>query len=133
MLFLLSMYFGLGGFFSFFVAPTLFKVLEREQASAVVERVFPYYFWIGLAVVAVSLLIALTSKMPKFLNMLLMVNLMVLIALVFYVSPKVHDLKVAGSPEFLKMHLVSVIMSTVSLFLTFGSIVYLIVKRNVGS
>ncbi len=128
MIFLLSFYFGLGTFFSFIVAPTLFKVLERSQAGAVVEKVFPIYFGIGLGAVGASLLIGITSKMSKFLNLLLLINFLVLLALEFYVLPKAHSLKVSGSPEFMKYHLISVIMSTVSLFFTFGAIVYLIVR-----
>ena len=128
MIFLLSFYFGLGTFFSFIVAPTLFRVLERQQAGAVVEKVFPIYFGIGLGAVGISLLLGITSKMSKFLNLLLLINLLVLIVLEFYVLPKAHTLKTAGSPEFMKYHLISVIMSTVSLFFTFGAIVYLIVR-----
>ncbi len=134
MIFLLSFYFGLGSFFSFIVAPELFKTLERSVAGDIVERIFPLYFGVGLGAVGISLLIGLTSKMKRFLLTLLAVNLLVLIALEFYVLPKAHSLKVSGSPEFMKMHLVSVIMSTVSLFLTFGAIVYLIVRtKDAGS
>jgi len=133
MIFLLSLYFGLGGFFSFYMAPLLFKTLEKSLAGSVVEKVFPVYFGVGLAAVGTSLLLALSSKMPKFLDTLLIVNLIILLALEFYVLPEAHSLKVAGSPEFIKMHLISVIMSTVSLFFTFGAIIYLIVKRDVGS
>ncbi len=134
MIFLLSFYFGLGSFFSFIVAPELFKTLERSVAGDIVERIFPIYFGVGLGAVGISLLIGITSKMKRFLLTLLAVNLLVLIALEFYVLPKAHSLKVSGSPEFMKMHLVSVIMSTVSLFLTFGAIVYLIVRtKDAGS
>jgi hypothetical protein len=37
LLFLNSAYLGLGAFFSFYVAPTLFKVLEKTEAGKVVE------------------------------------------------------------------------------------------------
>jgi hypothetical protein len=47
LLFLNSAYLGLGAFFSFYVAPTLFKVLEKTEAGKVVERVFPVYFSLG--------------------------------------------------------------------------------------
>ena len=134
MIFLLSFYFGLGSFFSFIVAPELFKSLERSVAGGIVEKVFPLYFGVGLGAVGISLLIGITSKMRKFLLTLLAINFLVLLALEFYVLPKAHALKVAGSPDFVKMHLISVIMSTVSLFLAFGAIVYLIVRtKDAGS
>ena len=132
MIFLLSFYFGLGTFFSFIVAPELFRTLERSAAGDIVEKVFPLYFGAGLGTVGISLLIGITSKMSRFLLTLLIVNLIVLLALEFYVLPRAHSLKVAGSPEFVKMHLISVIMSTVSLFLTFGAVVYLIVRTKDG-
>ncbi len=130
MIFLLSFYFGLGTFFSFIVAPTLFKTLERTTAGAVVERVFPLYFGIGLGSVGVVLLMALSSRLGKFLIALLAVNLAVLALELFYILPSAHELKSMGSEEFVKYHLYSVILSTVSLFFTFGAIVYLIVKRE---
>lgn len=134
MIFLLSFYFGLGSFFSFVVAPELFSTLDKSQAGSIVEKIFPLYFGVGLGAVGVSFLIGLTSKMSRFLLTLIGTNLIVLLILEFYVLPQAHSLKVSGSPDFVKMHLISVIMSTVSLFLTFGAIVYLIVRtRDAGS
>ena len=131
-IFLLSFYFGVGSFFSFVVAPELFRSLEREVAGSVVEKVFPLYFGIGLGAVGISLLLALSSKMSRFLLLLLGLNLILLGILEFYVLPQIHELKLSGSPEFMKMHLISVIMSTVSLFLTFGSVVFVVVKTRDG-
>ncbi len=134
MIFLLSFYFGLGAFFSYIVAPQLFKSLEKSVAGGIVEKVFPLYFGIGLGAVGISLLIGVTSKMSKFLLSLLAVNFLILLALQFYILPEAHALKSAGSTEFARIHLISMIMSTVSLFFTFGAIVYLIVRtKDVGS
>jgi len=130
MIFLLSSYFGLGAFFSVVVAPTLFRSLERAVAGSIVEKIFPFYFGLGLGAVAVSLLIALTSRMSRLLITLLSANLLVLLALQFYVLPKAHGLKAVDSPAFVKLHLISVIMSVISLFFTFSSIVYLIVRTK---
>ena len=130
MIFLLSFYFGLGAFFSFAVTPVLFKVLEKSAAGAVVERIFPLYFGIGLGSVGAVFLMALSSRLGKFLLTLLTVNLIVLSLEFFYILPTIGDLKATGSPEFSKYHLYSVILGTVSLFFTFGAIVYLIVKRT---
>ncbi len=129
MIFLLSFYFGLGTFFSFAVAPTLFRVLERSSAGAVVERIFPLYFGIGLLSVGAVLLMALTYRAGRFLLGLLVANLSVLAVEFFYVLPKLGHLKDALSPDFARYHLISVILSTLSLFFTFGSIIYLIVRR----
>jgi len=113
MIFLLSFYFGLGAFFSFAVTPVLFKVLERSAAGAVVERIFPLYFGIGLGSVGAVFLMALGFSLEF-----------------FHILPTLRELKASGSPEFTKYHLYSVILGTVSLFFTFGAIIYLIVKRT---
>ncbi len=133
MIFLLSFYFGLGSFFSYVVAPQLFRILEKSVAGEIVEKIFPLYFGIGLGTISISLLIGLTSRMSKFLLMLLSVNLLILLALNFYILPQAHALKEAGSEEFTKVHLISVIMSTLSLFFTFGAIIHLIVRPKDGS
>ncbi len=130
MIFLLSFYFGLGTFFSFAVAPVLFKVLERTTAGAVVERIFPLYFGIGLGSVGAVFLMALSLRLSKFLLSLLAVNLLLLALEFFHILPTLGELKASGSPDFMKYHLYSVILGTVSLFFTFGAIVYLIVKRG---
>lgn len=132
--FLLSAYFGLGVFFNVVVAPVLFRSLERSVAGSIVEHIFPFYFGAGLGAVGVSLLIALTSKMSRLLILLIGANLLVLLALRFYVLPKIHTLKGADSLAFVKLHLLSEIMSVVSLFFTFSAIIYLIVRtRDAGS
>ena len=59
LLFLNSAYLGIGSFFSLFVAPNLFRVLQKEQAGAVVERGFPVYFSIGLVVSFITLILGL--------------------------------------------------------------------------
>ncbi len=132
LIFLLSSYFGLGLFFSVVTAPTLFKTLERTVAGSVVEKIFPFYFGAGLGAVVLSLLIAISSRMSKLLILLLTANTAVLLTLQFYIVPKVHNLKVADSPAFVKLHLLSVIMSVISLFFTFSAIIYLIVRTKDG-
>jgi len=134
LIFLLSAYFGLGVFFSAVVAPVLFRSLERPVAGGIVEQIFPFYFGAGLGAAGVSLLIALTSKMSRLLITLIAANLLVLLALQFYVLPRIHTLKGADSPAFVKLHLLSVIMSVISLFFTFSAIIYLIVRtKDAGS
>jgi hypothetical protein len=72
--------------------------------------------------------------MSRLLIVLLGINFTVLLALQFYVLPRVHSLKGADSPAFVKLHLLSVIMSVVSLFFTFAAILYLIVRaKDAGS
>ena len=37
-------------FFSFFTAPVIFKLLDREKAGEVVAVIFPRYYFFGLCV-----------------------------------------------------------------------------------
>jgi hypothetical protein len=64
-IYLLSLVCWIGSiiFFSFFVAPIVFKTLEREKAGEVVGIIFPRYYMIGY-VSGVLILIALLLKGP---------------------------------------------------------------------
>ncbi len=116
LLFINSLYLGLGSFFSFFVAPTLFKVLQREQAGAVVERVFPVYFSVGLMVSLFTLVLGF--KYSKLIASLALFNLILHAIHVFYVLPTSHALKMVDYQAFMKWHGISMGMNLLSLFLT---------------
>lgn len=67
-IFLLSLVIWVGSiiFFSFFAAPSIFKVLERESAGNVIGEIFPKYWLVGYfsAVFSLSSLLYLTYKSP---------------------------------------------------------------------
>jgi hypothetical protein len=64
-IYLLSLVCWIGSiiFFSFFVAPVVFKILEREKAGQVVGIIFPRYYMIGY-VSGVLVLMALLLNEP---------------------------------------------------------------------
>jgi hypothetical protein len=64
-IYLLSLVCWIGSiiFFSFFVAPVVFKILEREKAGEVVGNIFPRYYMIGY-VSGVLVLMALLLNGP---------------------------------------------------------------------
>ncbi len=82
-------------FFSFFAAPAIFKVLDREKAGEVVGIIFPRYYLIGY-VCAVLTLVTLLVGAQAPIGMKL-VFLLVMMAGLFpaglIVSPKARDLK----------------------------------------
>ena len=82
-------------FFSFFAAPAVFKVLDREKAGEVVGVIFPRYYLIGY-VCAVLTLVTLLVGAQAPVGMKL-VFLLVMMAGLFpaglIVSPKARDLK----------------------------------------
>ncbi|HID66279.1 MAG TPA: DUF4149 domain-containing protein [Aquificaceae bacterium] len=126
-LFLLSVFFGLGSFFSFYVAPTLFKTLEKSQAGTVVEKVFPVYFAIGLVLVLVSLILGF--NFGKIFITLVVLNLILLLIQEFFIIPTAHTLKQTNYQLFLKYHGISMAINLGILILTFIKILILILKR----
>lgn len=116
LLFVNAAYLGLGAFFSFYVAPILFRVLQKEQAGDVVERVFPVYFSLGLLVCLLTLVLGLRVGNP--ISILALVNGLVHAIHVFYILPKAHNLKLLDYEAFMKWHGLSMGMNLLSLLLT---------------
>lgn len=126
-LFLISVFFGLGAFFSFYVAPTLFKVLEKNQAGAVVERVFPTYFGLGLILVAIALLVG--KEVGKLFLILGITNLALLGLELFYIVPTLHKLKQVNYELFMKYHGISMGINLLILLLALAKAILIILKR----
>ncbi len=96
-----SIWLGTVTFFSFVVAPTIFRTLPQQQAGDLVGALLPVYYWAGHilgAVALVSLLAAVgfsggwtlhTGTMGALLVVMLAVNLYA----GFVVQPKVHQAK----------------------------------------
>ena len=126
-LFLLSLFLGLGSFFSFYIAPTLFRVLERNQAGAVVEKIFPVYFGLGLILVTLALFLGRDSgKVFIFLGV---INLALLGVEFFYVVPTMHKLKQVNYQLFMRYHGVSMGINLLILLFTFIKAILIILKR----
>ncbi len=126
-LFLLSVFFGLGAFFSFYVAPTLFRVLERSQAGAVVERIFPVYFTLGIVLVGSALILG--RKLGKPFLILGIINLTLLSLELFYMVPTMHKLKQENYQLFMRYHGVSMGLNLLILLFTFVKAILIILKR----
>ena len=82
-------------FFSFFTAPVIFKLLEREKAGEVVGVIFPRYYFFGYVCAVVASLSLLVST-QEFIG-LKQILLLVMVIGWFYaglvVSPKSKKLK----------------------------------------
>ncbi|MEZ0337713.1 MAG: DUF4149 domain-containing protein [Aquificaceae bacterium] len=115
LLFINSAYLGLGSFFNFFVAPTLFRVLQKEQAGAVVERVFPVYFSIGLVVSFITLILGF--KLGRLIALMALLTLFLNAIHVFYILPTAHALKPVDYNAFMKWHGISMGVNLLSLLL----------------
>ena len=95
--FFFSLVFGVGiiFFFSFFTAPVIFKLLDREKAGEVVGVIFPRYYFLGYVCAVMTLLSLLVSTQellgPKQILLFIMIVGWFYAGLV--VSPKSRNLK----------------------------------------
>ena len=78
----LAVWIGSIVFFSFAVAPTVFKTLKPEDAAALIRKIFSKYYLIGIAcaaigIVCVGLLLAdhAFSRWPAILSLLLLASM----------------------------------------------------------
>jgi uncharacterized membrane protein len=75
-IYLLSVALWIGGiaFFSFLAAPSIFKVLPRQEAGQVVSDIFPKYYWQGIVCGAIALATSVVLGMRERWNILLIVR-----------------------------------------------------------
>ncbi len=101
-IYLLSLTLWIGGmaFFSFIAAPSVFKVLPRDEAGKVVTEIFPKYYWEGIICGAIALASSLALGMRTSWSVLLIMRtilLGVMIIAVLYavlvLEPQVHAVK----------------------------------------
>jgi len=64
-------------FFSFFTAPVIFKLLDREKAGEVVGVIFPRYYFLGYVCAVMTLLSLLVSTQELFGPKLLLLFIMI--------------------------------------------------------
>ena len=59
---------GMMIFFSFVLAPMIFKILNAENAGKFVRKIFPYYYFVNLIflIIAIILLITLSTIDSRF-------------------------------------------------------------------
>ena len=65
---ILSICLGMMIFFSFVLAPMIFKILDAENAGKFVRKIFPYYYFVNLVflLIAIILFFVISSISIKF-------------------------------------------------------------------
>lgn len=140
-LMLLALVVWVGGiiFFAFVVAPTLFHVLQPEQAGRVVSRSLTLLHWMGIVSAVIFLCCSLLYNRLKLarLRALMLVNVLVLVMLVltlisqFGITPKMRILRelrvantapVSDNNEFDRLHTWSTRLEAGVLFLGLVSV-----------
>ncbi len=126
---ILSAYMGMGIFFSFYIAPLLFRMLERSKAGSIVENIFPVYFAIGIATVFISLLVSFFSSLGKKVYIPLLLALLLLIILEFYIVPTAHELKTTNYSAFMRFHTYSVALNVITMLLILISLFFILRRK----
>jgi len=107
---------GIMLFFSFAVAPTIFKILPPKEAGLYIRKLFPIYYIINSVLILCSI-ISIASL--GFFNTIFFTNLMVLILFAvcfFYLMPEINKQKNKTSRKFKILHSSSVIINFVQIF-----------------
>ncbi len=120
--------FAIGSFFSFVVAPILFKTLPKEQAGKVVERVFPLYFGLCLGLDALSLLAVFKANVGFILILILILTITLNAIQLYVIIPESREKKKTDYKGFLKLHKISVALNMSVVILNLLGVLYLIFK-----
>jgi len=117
----LSMTFWIGSifFFSMFAAPSIFKVLTRDQAGNVVSEIFPKYYMLSyicgaVALLSSILLIYFWSTFSSTYSIIKIASLLIMLGLAVYAGevnrPEAYKVKTEmrsyeeGSQEYAEVH-----------------------------
>ena len=90
---ILAMVLGMMIFFSFVLAPMIFKILDAENAGKFVRKIFPYYYFVNLIFlsIAIILFIIISSLEINF-----YITLVLAISFIFgqfFLMPMINKLK----------------------------------------
>ena len=84
---------GMMIFFSFVLAPTIFKILDAENAGKFVRKIFPYYYFVNLIFLSIAaILFFLVSSLNKDLYIILLLVMSFIFAQ-FILMPLINKLK----------------------------------------
>ena len=113
-----SVVLGIMLFFSFAVAPLIFKVLEENQARKFVRTMFPYYYSINLILI-LSICIFLIYKNFISLDFYLLTSVAILFAIsLFILMPMINNARdLKKEIKFKYLHAGSVIINFLQIFI----------------
>lgn len=119
-----SVVLGIMLFFSFAVAPIIFKVLKENEARKFVRTIFPYYYLINLMLISL-ICIFLFSKNFINLDFYLLASVAILFAIsLFILMPMINNARDQKQDiKFKYLHMISVIIN----FLQIIILIYVLV------
>tara|TARA_B110000967_G_scaffold169664_1_gene179235 strand:- start:438 stop:827 length:390 start_codon:yes stop_codon:yes gene_type:complete len=111
-------------FFSFVIAPIIFKVLDVKNAGIFVRRIFPHYYFINLVVLSIAVMLFLYIHSIN-LDFYITLIIAILFAFsLFILMPLINKLKDnKKEKKFKYLHALSVIIN----FIQMVGLIYLII------
>ena len=113
-----SVVLGIMLFFSFAVAPLVFKVLEENQARKFVRTMFPYYYSINLILVSLICIFLIYKNFINF-DFYLLISVAILFAIsLFILMPMINNARDQKKDiKFKYLHSGSVIINFLQIFI----------------
>ena len=107
-----SVVLGIMLFFSFAVAPIIFKVLKENEARKFVRTIFPYYYFINLILILLICIFLLYKSFISF-DFYLLVSVALLFAIsLFILMPLINNARDRREEnKFKYLHAISVIIN----------------------
>ena len=121
---ILAISLGMMIFFSFVLAPMIFKILDAENAGKFVRKIFPYYYFVNLIFLSIAaILFFLVSSLNKDLYIILLLVMSFIFAQ-FILMPLINKLKDNNKEKKFKYaHGLSVLIN----FLQMIGLIYLLI------
>ena len=113
-----SIVLGIMLFFSFAVAPIIFKVLKEKDARRFVRTIFPYYYCINLILVSLVCIFLFYKDFINF-DFYLLLSIAILFAIsLFVLMPMINNARdQKKESKFKYLHAVSVIINFLQIFI----------------
>ena len=113
---LVSLVLGVMLFFSFVLAPMIFKVLPPDNASVFVRAIFPYYYLVNLLILSIISSFYIYYKTFVLDFYLILISALLFFFNLIYLMPKINKYKDQQNEKGFKIsHLISVIINFMQL------------------
>lgn len=113
---LVSLVLGVMLFFSFVLAPMIFKVLPPDNASVFVRAIFPYYYLLNLLILSIISSFYIYYKTFVLDFYLILISALLFFFNLIYLMPKINKYKDQQNEKGFKIsHLISVIINFMQL------------------
>ena len=113
---LVSLVLGVMLFFSFVLAPMIFKVLPPDNASVFVRAIFPYYYLLNLLILSIISSFYIYYKTFVLDFYLILISALLFFFNLIYLMPKINKYKDQQNEKGFKIsHFISVIINFMQL------------------